>query len=493
MTKMSNRMLVRQSKNTFIRIYDNGEFAYVNNQMTRHDRSYDENGACFLSVISRIPQSINTIVEKIASIYDVPQQSIYSDVLDFIKELEYHEFVVTGENVEELDNKDISFSYDMGNPRTLANADTNLIGETDSTTQDYLLKHDRIHPRLASLQFELSGRCNERCIHCYIPNYKKNVGLDLSFDRFKYIIDQFVEMGGLEVTLSGGEALLNKDIHQMLLYAREKDLQINILSNLIALKDEDIPLLKEVNLSLVQTSLYSMNPVIHDEITTIKGSFEKTKSSIEKLHAADIPIQISCPIMKANKDGYDAVMKYAQSLKVKYQTDYIMMAQTDMSVSNLSNRLTLKETENIIKEILQYDDDYKEKTLALESLSSIPESEYMEMPYCGVGINQICVTVNGDMFPCPGWQAMVVGNIFKQSLEKIWKNSKELQLIRNVRRGDFPKCIKCEAKDYCNMCLVRNYNENNGDMFEINKHFCEVAFLNKRLVEEWKSNREEFE
>ena len=36
------------------------------------------------------------------------------------------------------------------------------------------------------------------------------------------------------------------------------------------------------------------------------------------------------------------------------------------------------------------------------------------------------------------------------------------------------------------MCLVRNYNESNGDMFKINKHFCEVAFLNKKIVEEYK-------
>ena len=35
------------------------------------------------------------------------------------------------------------------------------------------------------------------------------------------------------------------------------------------------------------------------------------------------------------------------------------------------------------------------------------------------------------------------------------------------------------------MCLVRNYNESNGDMFKVNKHFCDVAFLNKRLVEEY--------
>jgi len=35
------------------------------------------------------------------------------------------------------------------------------------------------------------------------------------------------------------------------------------------------------------------------------------------------------------------------------------------------------------------------------------------------------------------------------------------------------------------MCMVRNYNENNGDMFKITKHFCDVAFLNKKMVEDY--------
>jgi radical SAM protein with 4Fe4S-binding SPASM domain len=481
-------MLVRQSKNAFIRIYDNGQFAYVNNQMTRRDRCYDENGACFLSMLSREPQTVESIVGKLSKLYDAPVEIIYQDFIDFVKELECHQFVVIGENTQELNKKDISFSYDRDSIKIKTDYDKNLVGETKLSTQDFLLKHDRERPRLSSLQFELSTRCNERCIHCYIPNYKKNAGLDLSFDRFKYVLDQFVEMGGFEVIFSGGEALLNKDIHRMLAYSRENDLQINILSNLIALKDEDVSQLKEINPSLIQVSLYSMDPHIHDEITTVKGSFEKTKASIEKLHAANIPLQISCPLMKANKDGYDAVMKYAQSLRVKCQTDYIMMAQTDLNIGNLSNRLTIEETEKVIRDILKFDVDYKEKTLALEALSNLSEKEYCEMPYCGVGINQICVTVNGDLFPCPGWQDMVVGNVYKNSLKDIWNNSIELKKIRNVRRGDFPKCIKCEAKDYCNMCLVRNYNENDGNMFKTNEHFCKVAFLNKRLVEEWKSN-----
>ena len=113
---------------------------------------------------------------------------------------------------------------------------------------------------------------------------------------------------------------------------------------------------------------------------------------------------------------------------------------------------------------------------------------FTKQPLCGAGINDCCITENGDVYPCAGWQAMVVGNVYTQPLNEIWSNSEKLSEIRKVTQGDFPQCLECEARNFCAMCLVRNFNESNGDMFKINKHFCDVAFLNKRVVEEYFSH-----
>lgn len=483
-------MLVRQSKNSFIRIYDNCELGYISNQLTKYDRTYNESGAVFLSQISRQPKDIRTIVDNISSIYsEVDSKTIANDFMSFVEELSESQFVVMGESLEELDQKDLAFSYSSNSPKTFTDYYPQKTKQkVQRDTEEFFLRHDQRKPRLASLQFELTSRCNERCIHCYIPNGKKNAGFDMSFERFKYILDQYAEMGGLQVTLSGGEALMNKDIAKILLYCREKDMQISLLTNLISLKKELIPILKDVNLSLIQVSLYSMDAEKHDSITTMKGSFEKTKTAIEKLHNADIPVQISCPIMKANKDGYDEVMKYAQRLRMKAQTDYIMMAQADLNTSNLANRISIEETEKVIRDIMENDVDYQTETLAQEPLSSISEEEFAEMSLCGAGLNDLCVTVNGDIYPCAGWQGFVVGNVFRESLKEIWEHSPKLEQIRKIKQKDFPKCLKCEARDFCNMCLVRNYNESGGDMFKINEHFCKVAFLNKQIAEKWQKS-----
>lgn len=482
-------MYIRQSKNSFIRTTEN--YGYITNQLTRMDRCYNDTGADWLKEISREPQNIDDIIQRLLQQYEgIDYDTLKTDFMEFAHSLADARFVVIGETIESLNNDDLDFTYNIDNPKTLVTDYTQQTTEKiNENTQDFFLEEIQGRPLISALQFELSSRCNERCIHCYIPNGKKNKGFDMPLAKVKSILDEFAELGGINVTLSGGEAFLHKDLIEICRYCREKDLKISILSNLIALKDEDIKALKEVNLSLIQTSLYSMTPEIHDFITKVKGSFEKTINAIEKLVAADIPVQISCPLMKANKEGYDKVLKYAQSLKVKAQTDYIMMAQSDLNTENLANRLSLEETEKVIRTIIETDIDYNEKTLKQTSISEEMEFDlerFMKQPVCGVGYDNCCITANGDVYPCAGWQDYVLGNVYKQSLQEIWENSERIKELRKVTQASFPQCLKCEARDYCARCLVRNYNESGGDMFAINEHFCQVAHLNKRLVEEYR-------
>ena len=481
-------MLIRQAKNSYIRCTDS--YGYITDQLTRQDRVYNDTGAYFLKQIGRDARSIDEIVnEMLKEFEDISLEELKKDFIEFAESLENARFVVMGESEEELEKKDLDFTYNIDTPKTYIYDFTQETKEViTENTQDFFLEEVQGRPLISSLQFELSSRCNERCIHCYIPNGKKNKGFDMPFEKVTKILDEFAEMGGIHVTLSGGEAFLHKDLIKICEYCRRKDLKISILSNLIALKDEDIPKLKVVNLSLIQVSLYSMEEEIHDFITTIKGSFKKTKSAIEKLVAANIPVQISCPLMKANKDGYQAVLEYARSLKIKAQTDYIMMAQADLDTQNLSNRLSLEETEKVIRDIIEFDLDYQNITLNQKPLTNEVKfdlEKFKKQPLCGVGYDNCCITANGDVYPCAGWQGYVLGNVYRQSLKDIWENSERIKKLRAITQESFPQCIECEALNFCNRCLVRNYNESDGDMFAIPKHFCDIAFLNKRIVEEY--------
>lgn len=170
-------MFVRQSKNTFVRFYEGK--GYVTNQMTRHDRTYNETGADFLRVISRIPRDVNEIVLELSNLYgdSVEVEELRRDFISFVNDLERYYFLVTGDTPTECDSKDLDFSYSLGNMKTnMMDFSQDTEQCVEENTYNYMLESDQRRAVLKSIQFELTSRCNERCIHCYLPNSRKDGG-----------------------------------------------------------------------------------------------------------------------------------------------------------------------------------------------------------------------------------------------------------------------------------------------------------------------------
>jgi len=477
-------MLYRQKFDTFIRIYD--EIGYICSKKDYGDRVVDTVGAVFLSVLSRNVQTLEDLGAKILPQFiGVDYETLKNDIIEFYSMLEEDGFIVSGETEEELNAKDRRFSYSDIEPKTIKNDFTPVIKRSDVSTQSFLDEHFKGKPHLTSLQIELTSRCNERCVHCYIPHENKLANIEDSL--FYDVLEQCKELGLLNLTLSGGEPMLHPHFIDYLRKAQEYDFSVNVLSNLTLLNDDIVKEMKANRLSSVQVSLYSMKPEVHDAITKFKGSFYKTRDAILKLIENDIPLQISCPTMKQNKNDFVDVFNWANEHKVRATTDYIMMARYDHTTGNLDNRLSLDEVEGVIKSIIENDTDY-EFDISNADFTVLNQQDDSEDIVCGICQSSICMVANGDVYPCAGWQDCVLGNLKGESLLQVWENSAKVKFLRDVRKKDFPQCRKCEDRLFCAMCMVRNANENeDGDPFKINRHFCKVAALNKRIALEWKN------
>ncbi len=476
-------MLYRQKKDTYIRNYDG--VGYITSTGIFNDRCTNESGTVFLCALSRKPQTLDELVDKIMPQFvDVDRDTIRADAEEFYDSLVADGFILKGETEEELNSKDSGFTYNAIQPKTIREDFTPTIQRADSDTQEFLEKHFKDKPHLTSFQIELTSRCNERCVHCYIPHDLKLY--DISDELYYSTLEQLSKMGVLSVTLSGGECMCHPKFKEYLRAAKNYDFYVNILSNLTLLDDEIIAIMKEGNVSFVQTSLYSMIPEHHDAITTVKGSFYKTRDNILKLIGNNLPLHVSCPTMKGNKDDYGDVMKWCHEHKIRAQTDYIMMAEFNHETSNLANRLSVEECGKIISDIIADDENYKEAILAPDFVQRCSENQFNpERRLCGVGVSTCCMVANGNVYPCAGWQEMVLGNLKEDTLENIWNNSEKINWLRSLKFKDFGggECCKCDRAAFCAPCMVRNANESpTGNPLEINRHFCAVAAKNKEIV-----------
>ena len=473
--------LIRLSQNAFVRQY--GPYTHLFNQLTKSDLDLKD-AEPFLRFVGRTPIAVDDAVAQIAALFvDIDLEQVERDFTELFQQLVEGGFVVEGATPEELDRKDMSFTYDVEAPSTAFDLG-NITEQERQQAREHAELHEyfEAHPTPFSIHLDLTSRCTEKCVHCYVPRDRH---FTMKTDAAVRVIDEFREMGGLSITLSGGECMLHPDFKRILAYAREKDLSVSVLSNLTLCDEEMCRFLATRNLSLVQVSLYSMDAATHDAITQLPGSFEKTKAAIERLHALDVPVQISCPTMKGNYKGYRAVLDYGVSLKCKAFTDFIMMARSDHTTDNLANRLSLDETREVITTIAEHDPSFAAEIPHYDPSKEMSAEEWGNLPMCGVGIDAICLNADGNYYPCSGFQDYPLGNCHERTLKEVWEKSPAILYLRGLRKKDIPQCIGCPDRTFCATCLVRNFNET-GDMLKVSDHFCKVARINREIVEEFK-------
>lgn len=475
--------IIFRNYNSFGYITDNRNFEYhlINGDEENlvGDKILSESGAIFFSVLDKESKSLDEIVKRIGECFtDVDLKTIENDAREFYSILENERFIVSGKTIEECEKKDIKFSYKTSNPGTIKKSFSNSKKYHTKDTQDFFEEYFKGKPQLTNLHIEITSKCNERCVHCYIPHENKINYIDS--DLFYDVLRQCVDMKLLHLTISGGEPMLHKNFCDFLKKCRENNFSVHVLSNLTLLNEEIIKEMKMNPLLGVQVSLYSMNPDIHDEITQVKGSFEKTKNAILKLIDNDIPLQISCPIIKQNKNCFDDVVNWAKKYNIQVGDDYIIIARYNHTSQNLSCRLSIEEVEKIINDKVAKDEKYLEQIeIEAEKKKNTTPSDFV----CSVCNSSICVADNGNVYPCAGWQDYVVGNVKETSLNEIWHNSKKVKYLRELRKKDFPKCLHCSDKEFCTMCMVRNANEDPlGNPLTVSEYFCNIAKINKKFV-----------
>ena len=471
-------------KDTYIR--NIGDFGYIKSSGIFNDLVFDKSGQVFLNELSREPKSLLQLAMDISkSFIDVKTEDIINDVKEFFDVLVADGYVVCGETYDKAIKNNVGFNYAEIKQINLEEDYTPKNLRSDNDSQAVLDKYFLKNPYLSNFQIELTSMCNERCVHCYIPHEYKNTVI--SEGLYYDVLKQLKEMGTLGVTLSGGEPMLHPKFKEFLRFAKEMDFYVHVLTNLILLDDEIVEIMREGNTVGVQASLYSMKKENHEAITTVSGSFEKTKNAILKLIENNVPVQINCPVMKANKNDVAEVIKWGHAHKIRVNVDYAIMAEYDHRTSNLANRLSPKECGEVIKSIIEFDEDYKEiiKKIDVDTINNDIQVDFNE-PFCGVGINTACMVANGNVYPCPGWQGYVCGNLYKNTLREIWFDSKEMDYLRNLKKGDIKKCSTCKNKMFCRPCLGRFANESpTGNPLIPATHFCNVATVNKQVVLEF--------
>lgn len=408
----------------------------------------------FLRFITFEPVPKEEIIEKIAAVYEVSPQEITADFDEFIQPLIAEGLI---ECICEQASK---------NTQNISVVPAACSEEKDDSYTPLGSFIEKYHIP-CEFHIDLTSACTERCVHCYIPEYK-HVFLD--FKAIKKALTEYKAMGGLTVHLSGGECMMHPDFDRILRFCKAENINMIILSNMTLCDDKRIELLKEIDPQFINVSLYSMTPEIHDAVTCLPGSWQRTMDAILKCKEQGIHIRIAAPALKENRKSFPALAEFARSNNMHLVPDTDIFPQCDQDDSNMEHALSPGELE--------------------ELLAGNPEIFYKQYPsenplpgakVCDIGVARICLDSQGNYYPCDGTHGLVLGNVRENTLSEVWHGEK-MNALRKLTNQDFPTCVSCENRRFCKVCPAHNFNAT-GDILKHAPIKCAWAAIKKKIYE----------
>ena len=160
-----------------------------------------------------------------------------------------------------------------------------------------------------AIQFNITFRCNQRCVYCGIYNDKRE---EMGTESICKMIDEFVSMGTSRLSLTGGEPLMRKDLPEVIRYARSRGLFVSLATNgsLVPKRIGELSGVNSVNMTLDGPKH------IHDKQRG-SGNFEKVLVALELLKRKKIPTYLVTVLTRNNCGLLEQILQIAKSLDVR--------------------------------------------------------------------------------------------------------------------------------------------------------------------------------
>ncbi|MDD3740434.1 MAG: radical SAM protein [Bacteroidales bacterium] len=168
------------------------------------------------------------------------------------------------------------------------------------------------------IALEVNNSCNQKCIFCYnhIPHNNKNKGSN--YIKLKKVLKQVYSHANVDsITFTGGEPLIEERLPELVLFAKMKNSLTTIISNGTLFSDQIINNLVLIKNDLFQLPIHSFSAEIHDKMTGLTGSHEKSVIALQKLKAKKANVVAVIVLTSQNAETISKTIDFIINLGIK--------------------------------------------------------------------------------------------------------------------------------------------------------------------------------
>jgi len=344
-------------------------------------------------------------------------------------------------------------------------------------------------PRLSHIDIELTERCNNDCIHCYInrpARDEKARKREMSASRIGEILREAASLGCLSVCFTGGEPLLRDDFEEIYLDARKLGMKVMLFTNATLIRSRTADLLARVPpLVPLEITVYGMTRRSYEDVTRTRNSFEKAMAGIGRLLERKVPFVVRGVFLPPNASEIRAFEEWAETIpwmdkRPSLTIFHFLRARRDQSKNRLIKSIRLN-PEIGVKVLTRNPDLYLKDTVMF--LRTFVGKRDDRLFTCGAGLNTCTVDAYGRLQPCllvkhPETIYNLKGGSLKDALVNFFP---AMRKRKAENRTYLERCARCPLKDFCEQCPGQSWMEN-GTLDGPVDYFCRIAHVQARAL-----------
>ena len=163
-------------------------------------------------------------------------------------------------------------------------------------------------------QWNFTYECNLECKHCYSRDAAQSK--EMTTEQAFKCVDILKDSGILLMNLGGGEPLLRSDVFEVGKYAHSKGINVALSTNGSLFTEIVVKNIVSSKISVVEISIDSAIPEVHDEFRRCKGLHQKAIHAIELAKSNGLEVHIATVITRHNHNNIEEMFKLARNINV---------------------------------------------------------------------------------------------------------------------------------------------------------------------------------